>query len=117
MDLEVLNHTIGQGKVTCKCRHFESAIDYILVNQRARGNVIEMVVDEEGDFDMDTDHNVLMLSYQWGSRAVKGKSSTRDGARTPGRSDFYWKCRNKDFEGFETDLLDLDCLYGSTRPN
>ena len=29
-----------------------------------------------------------------------------------GRTDFYWKCRDKDFEDFEVDLSELDGIYG-----
>ena len=41
-EMEILNHAIGEGKVTWKGRFFESAIDYILVNQRARELVHEL---------------------------------------------------------------------------
>ena len=33
-DLEILNHTISQGRVTWKERLSESAIDYVIVNHR-----------------------------------------------------------------------------------
>merc|ERR1719154_339858 len=62
-NLEILNHTIGEGKVTWKGRCFESAIDYILVNQGARELVHEMVIDEDGLVNIETDHNVLLLRY------------------------------------------------------
>ena len=68
-NLEILNRTIGERKVTWKGRCFESAIDYILVIQGARELVHEIVIDEDGLVDIDSDHNVLLLRYgvrvQW----------------------------------------------------
>ena len=46
--LEILNHTVSEGKVIWKGRVFESAIDYVLVNQWARIFVDAMAIDEEG---------------------------------------------------------------------
>ena len=113
-EYEILNHTIGQGKVTWKGRQFESAIDYMLVNQVAREKIKELIVDEEGDFDIDTDHNALILSYQWGNNDKRNNREvgTGNGNIIPRRSDFYWKCRGRDYSGFEADLSELDCLYG-----
>ena len=112
-EYEILNHTIGQGKVTWKSRAFESAIDYMMVNQKARERVKEMVVDEEGEFNVDTDHNAIVLSYRWGSLDDQGSNRVKGRAKAPPRTDSFWKCRGRDYEGFEADLSELDCLYGN----
>ena len=44
-NLEILNRTIGQGKITWKNRLFESSIDYILVNDNTKELVHEMIVE------------------------------------------------------------------------
>ena len=37
---------------------YESAIDYILVNEKARNRIHCFSIDDEGIFDINTDHNV-----------------------------------------------------------
>ena len=60
-DMENLNVTMADGKVTWRARENESAIDYMLVNEGARRNIRKMVIDEEGEWDINTDHNVLCI--------------------------------------------------------
>ena len=71
-DLEILNHTNAEGRVTWSNGNIESAIDYILVNKKAREMVISRNIDEEGDVNIQSDHNVLILNYGC-SREVKSK--------------------------------------------
>ena len=78
-NLEILNRTIGERKVTWKGRCFESAIDYILVNQGARELVHEIVIDEDGLVDIDSDHNVLLLRYGVRGKENKGNHFTTAG--------------------------------------
>ena len=63
-ELEILNHTIAEGKITWKAREFQSAIDYCLVNNLAREHVGLFYIDEEGNVDIDTDHNTLVLNFE-----------------------------------------------------
>ena len=65
-DLENLNVTMAEGKVTWRTREYESAIDYVLVNERARRNIRKMVIDEEGEWDVNTDHNVIEIELYVG---------------------------------------------------
>ena len=44
-NLAILNHTIGQGKITWENRLFESIIDYFLVNENTRVLVHDRIVD------------------------------------------------------------------------
>ena len=109
-NLEILNHTIGQGKITWKNRLFESTIDYILVNENARELVHEMIVDEDGLMDMDTDHNVLILNY-----GFKGNcdGNTKENNN---RSGFKWMLKGVTYENFQMDLSELDCILDNN-PN
>ena len=42
MSLEILNETIAEGKVTWNGRECISAIDYVLTNESARKNIIDI---------------------------------------------------------------------------
>ena len=70
-EVEILNHTL-QGGVTWRDRFFESAIDYILCNHWARERIWDMHIDEDetGIFDLNTDHNVLSISYKWCMKGI-----------------------------------------------
>ena len=57
--LEILNHTLGRGRVTWSFREHESVINYILVNAWGRAKVLNMWADEEGVLDIDSEHNML----------------------------------------------------------
>ena len=48
MNLENLNETLAEGRVTWNARDQMSAIDYVLVNGRMRENVARMWIDEDG---------------------------------------------------------------------
>lgn len=69
--LENLNITIGEGRVTRKSGGVESAIDFVLVNKNAREKVVSLVVDEEKEIDVGSDHRVLVLEYRLGEPKVK----------------------------------------------
>lgn len=61
--LENLNLTMAEGRVTWEQRGTKSAIDFILVNEEARRKVKGMMVGEEGVMDLGSDHNALLLTY------------------------------------------------------
>ncbi|MPC33932.1 hypothetical protein E2C01_027301 [Portunus trituberculatus] len=52
MELENLNVTLAEGRVTWNAREHESAIDYMLVNGRMREIVSHMWIDEDGMVDI-----------------------------------------------------------------
>ena len=62
MDLENLNETLAEGRVTWCARNQESAIDYMLVSGRMREIVDRMWIDEDGTIDIVSDHNMRYLS-------------------------------------------------------
>ena len=112
-NMEILNHTIGQGRVTWKGRLFESAIDYLLVNEKARERVKELIIDEDGLMDIDTDHNPLILELDWTNDDSRHRDSTYNNrSRYLGRTDVYWRWKEEKAMAFEVDLAELDCIYG-----
>ncbi|KAF2344831.1 Endonuclease/exonuclease/phosphatase [Trinorchestia longiramus] len=60
-EFENLNVTIGNGLHTWESKEWKAAI--VLVNHEARQYVREMYV-EENEFDIDTDHRMLVLKYK-----------------------------------------------------
>ncbi|KAF2355665.1 Endonuclease/exonuclease/phosphatase [Trinorchestia longiramus] len=62
-EFENLNVTIGNGLHTCESKEWKTAINYVLVNHEARQHVREMYV-VENEFDIDTDHRMLVLKYE-----------------------------------------------------
>ena len=64
-ELEILNHTIMDGKVTWRSKEYESAIDYAVVNTKASERIKEARIDENGTIDIDTDHNSIVIEYQY----------------------------------------------------
>ncbi|XP_063861825.1 uncharacterized protein LOC135101590 [Scylla paramamosain] len=61
LELENLNVTLAEGRVTWSAREQESAIDYMLVNGRMREIVSHMWIDEDGLVDIVSDHNMLVV--------------------------------------------------------
>ena len=57
-DIENLNVTMADGKVTWRTRENESAIDFVLANEGARRNIKKMVIDEDGEWDVNTNSDV-----------------------------------------------------------
>ncbi|KAF2344204.1 Endonuclease/exonuclease/phosphatase [Trinorchestia longiramus] len=74
-EFENLNVTIGNGLHTWESKEWKAAIDYVLVNHEARQHVREMYV-AENEFDIDTDHRMLVLKYKWDEKEVMQKMST-----------------------------------------
>ena len=71
-DVENLNVTrlgMADGKATWKTREIESTIDYVVENKRVRRNIRKMVIDEDGEWDVNTDHNVPNMD-----RVICGKT-------------------------------------------
>jgi hypothetical protein len=97
MQLEILNQTIAEGSVTWSVRDRESAIDYILVNERARGKVRSMKIDEEGEWDLNSDHNVMSLKYECGGKVEQRTDVTR-------KKRNRWKLRGANWDNFQVEL-------------
>ncbi|KAF2364053.1 Endonuclease/exonuclease/phosphatase [Trinorchestia longiramus] len=68
-EFENLNVTIRNGLHTSESKEWKAAIDYVLVNHEARQHVREMYLDIN-EFDIDTDHRLLVLKYEWGGKEV-----------------------------------------------
>ena len=118
-DMEIMNHTIAQGKVTWEERGLQSAIDYVLINGKGRGLIKEMIIDEEGlIMDTNSDHNLILVQGIFGrgdqSRGREGNEEVNnDRERYIGRTDWFWKHKGRDFSKFEIDLAEMDEIIGN----
>ncbi|KAF2347320.1 Endonuclease/exonuclease/phosphatase [Trinorchestia longiramus] len=74
-EFENLNVTIGNGLHTWESKEWKAAIDYMFVNHEARQHVREMCV-VENEFDIDTDHRMLVLKYKWDGKEVMQEMSS-----------------------------------------
>ncbi|MPC70509.1 hypothetical protein E2C01_064759 [Portunus trituberculatus] len=61
IELENLNVALAEGRVTRNAREHESAIDYMLVNERMREIVLHVWIDEDGMVDIVSDHSMLVM--------------------------------------------------------
>ena len=102
-NMEILNHTIAQGKVTWSSNDMRSAIDYVLVNEKASETVKEMWIDEEGWIDIDTDHNMIVLNIE----GSKSKKNTEIKVKKNNK----WKLTDVNWDNFQVDLAEIDILY------
>ena len=93
--LENLNVTMAQGRVTWSGNRSESAIDFILVNEKARRRIQYVEVDEDRMIDIQSDHNMVWLVYTHKPQEKAEEPSTRG----PG-----WKLKTADWEHFREDL-------------
>ena len=96
-DMENLNATMADGKVTWRTGEYESAIDYVLVNEIVRRNIRKMVIDEEGEWDVNTDHNVIWIELYVGKR---GKNETVKSVKKRCK----WRLNNVNWEEFQGEL-------------
>ena len=80
MNLENLNETLAEGRVTWSARDQTSAIDYVLVNGRMREYVTRMWIDEDGMIDIVSDHNMLVVDCMMNARN-KRDPKTKDRKR------------------------------------
>ena len=99
-DVENLNVTMADGKVTWRARENESAIDFVLANEGARRNIRKMVIDEEGEWDVNTDHNVLWVEFCFGKSVEKEKVES-------GKKRCRWRLNNADWEEFQGELDEM----------
>ena len=94
MGLENLNETLAEGRVTWSARNQESAIDYMLVNERMREIVDRMWIDEDGMIDIVSDHNMLVLECKlYGREGRHAKVKRRKG-----------RLRDVGWENFQVDF-------------
>lgn len=103
MNLENLNETLAEGRVTWSARNQESAIDYVLVNGRMRECVSRMWIDEEGMIDIVSDHNMLTVEC-----GLKGRNEMKEKDRKK-----KWRLRDVGWENFQVDLSERNWEPGS----
>ena len=101
MRLQNLNVTIGDGRATWNAGGHKSAIDFMLVNERAREHVMNMWVDERREIDIESNHNVLVLNMNVSRPKVKSISKEKK---------CKWKIRNAKWDEFQVELTNMDWL-------
>ena len=79
VEVGVLNETIAEGKVTWRKRGQQFAVDYVLVNEKAREKVIGVCIDEDKEFGIASDHNLLLERYECkvAERSVAGRGKLK----------------------------------------
>ena len=105
-ELEILNATVAEGKVTWSDRQSESVIDYMVVNDRARECVKNMWVDEERVVDVASDHNILILEYECEKQRVNENVEKKR----------RWKIREADWDRFREVIGDIEWKTGLSGP-
>ncbi len=95
--LENLNVTMAEGKVTWSNKENCSAIDYILVNAKARRKVMCMWVDEAGVFDIRSDHNMLVTELKMHDTHVRELDKK-----------CKWRVKGVDWDNFSAKLTDTE---------
>ena len=98
MRLEILNETIADGRITWQSRDNKSAIDYMLASTEARARITCMSIDEEGCFNIGSDHNLLLVRYKY---RVKEAESRNNKKRKK------WCLRNVDWEKYKGDMNEM----------
>ena len=106
-NLEILNHTRAEGKVTWRSRDFISAIDYILANENSAECISNVLIDEKREIDIDTDHNMTILDFQTKIQNAITKTQCR-------KKGGKWKITDVSWDEFQVDLAELDILYEGT---
>ncbi|KAG0715737.1 hypothetical protein GWK47_000111 [Chionoecetes opilio] len=102
-ELEILNVTLAEGRVTWIGRENESAIDFMLVNRKARERVRNMWVDEERTIDVASDHNVMVMEYECLKEKRVNVKEERNGR---------WKLRDADWDYFREVVSNEDWKLG-----
>ncbi|KAG0717650.1 hypothetical protein GWK47_054015 [Chionoecetes opilio] len=102
-ELEILNVTLAEGRVTWSGRENESAIDFMLVNRKARERVRSMWVDEERTIDVASDHNVMVMEYECLKEKRVNVKEERNGR---------WKLRGADWDYFREVVSNEDWKLG-----
>ena len=74
-DLEIGNITMAKGKVTWsrKGGKEKSAIDFIIMNDHMKSRMQEIIIDEEKEIDLKSDHNMIITKLK-----IKEQGNTRN---------------------------------------
>ena len=88
--LEIGNITMAKGKVTWsrKGGKEKSAIDFIIMNDHMKFRMQEIIIDEEKEIDLNSDHNMIITKLK-----IKEQGTTRNIIQTNKK----WKRKNVDW--------------------
>ena len=96
--LEILNEIVAEAKVTWCRREQQSADHYVLDNKPARKKVMNVFIDEERKFNVNTDHNLLLARYECGIVERKRMSPRRT----------KWKLKSGNWMVYKEKLRDIN---------
>ena len=99
---EILNMTIGHEQATLSQNGRGYVVDYALVNDKARQNVVGMKVDDSGLYDINTDHNMIEVEFN-----RRGKPMSQPVRMSMRRK--QWCLRKARWSEFQNILEELEC--------
>ena len=107
-DLEIGNITKAKGKVTWKKKggKEKSAIDYILINDKIRHRIREMIIDEDGVVDTKSDHNMIITKYIVNENMKINKEQ---------KLEKKWKRKNVDWNKYREEVDKARSIVGTTK--
>ena len=107
-DLEIGNITKAAGKITWRRigRKEKSAIDYILYDKKCGQKFKEIVIDENKEIDINTDHNMIVTKYKYTKQKVSKKEI---------KTKIKWKRKNVNWDQFREKINDLGEITGMNK--
>ena len=95
-NLEILNETIAEGKITWCRGEQQSAVVYALVYALEREKVVSVWVDEGREFSVNSDHNLLLVRHE--CRVGKNKVARKRGK---------WKLKSGNWSAYKEMMGDV----------
>ena len=96
-DLEIGNITMAKGKVTWsrKGGKEKSAIDFIIMSEHMKSRMQEIIIDEEKEIDLKSDHNMIITKLK-----IKEQVNTRNIIQKNKK----WKRKNVDWTKYKEEI-------------
>ena len=112
-DMEITNITIAEGKVTWQRPNSEekSAIDYVLVNHKARLKIDRVEIDDTRRIENHSDHNMIITDYKWTRKQAKKNNKKERNSINIKR----WRRKNADWRGFKEAIQERGTILGEMK--
>ena len=106
--LEIGNITMAKGKVTWsrKGGKEKSAIDFIIMNEHMKSRMQEIIIDEEKEIDLQSDHNMIITKLK-----IKEQVNTRNIIQTNKK----WKRKNVDWTKYKEEIGKARSITGRSK--
>ena len=107
-DLEIGNITMAKGKVTWgrKGGKEKSVIDFIIMNDHMKFRMQEIIIDEEKQIDLNSDHNMIITKLK-----IKEQGNTRNIIHTNKK----WKRKNVDWTKYKEEIGKARSITGRSK--